>query len=260
MLQIHGTTRRTPHIHVLHDFADQAAQMVADAIVTTIREKGQCRLGLAGGSTPAPVYARLRALLPERAYRHLRVTWTDERACDVASDVPGDWQAFDPATNLHAAYDNWLAHVPLPPEQVLPLAFSADVKQELRIFGQRFKDGFRGELDVALLGTGQDGHVASLFPGHPALDVDDIALAIHDSPKPPSARISLTLPVLQRARTLVVLATGKAKAEVLARAAAGDPSLPLGRLAGHPRGYWLLDRAAAGVLLAEALGAPSAEA
>ena len=221
MIQLHLNGPKRPTVHVLDDFASQAAQMIADAIVETTRRTGRCRLGLAGGSTPASVYSHLAKLLPAHVYPQLRITWTDERVLDKVGHAPGDWQPFDPESNLRSAYAEWLSKVPLAPENVLPLSLSGDAKAELRRFGQAFQQQFDAGLDIALLGVGEDGHVASLFPGHPALDVDDVALAIHDSPKPPAARISLTLPArlstgrVKRAGTLIVLARGKAKSDVV---------------------------------------------
>ncbi len=252
MMQIHSGGPKRPNVHVLGDYGPQAAQMIADAILTTIAETGRCRLGLAGGRTPAPVYGQLRALLPASAYRQLRVTWTDERVLEKVGHAPGDWQPFDPESNLRMAYAEWLSKVPIPHENVLPMSLSGDARVELLRFGKAFRAQFDGGLDIALLGLGSDGHVASLFPGHPALDVDDLALAVHDSPKPPAARISLTLPVLKRARTVIILARGKAKSDVIVRAMAGDAALPVTRFLEHPRAFFLLDSAAArGIVLAE---------
>ena len=249
MIQIHAGGPKRPDVHVLGDFAGQAAQMIADAIVTTIRRTGRCRLGLAGGATPAPVYAQLCALLPASAYPQLRITWTDERVLEKVGEKPGDWQPFDPESNLRLAYAEWLSKVPMAPEHVLPMSLSGDARAELLRFGRAFREQFDGGLDIALVGLGNDGHIASLFPGHPALDVDDLALAVHDSPKPPAARISLTLPVLQRAGTLIVLARGKGKADVVVRAMRGDADLPVSRLLSHPHGYFLLDGPAAADLV-----------
>ena len=254
MIQIHTPQQTHATVHVLADFADQAAQMLADAIVTAVRRQGRCRLGLAGGTTPIAVYERLRTLLPHEVYAQLWVTWTDERVLPVPNDVqPGQWERLDPESNLRAAYAAWLAHVPLPPSHVLPLAVSADAKRELVQFGRSFQASFAGDLDIALIGTGPDGHIASLFPGHPALDIDDIAVVVHDSPKPPAERITLTLAQIARAGQVVVLVTGSKKADVVARALAGDTSLPLGRLAAHKEAFWLLDRGAAEAIVAQAL-------
>jgi 6-phosphogluconolactonase len=83
-------------------------------------------------------------------------------------------------------------------------------------------------LDIALLGIGEDGHTASLFPHNPALEARGVAaVAVHDAPKPPPDRVSLSLEVLRSTRSVILLASGSAKAAALARALAGpDPAVP----------------------------------
>jgi 6-phosphogluconolactonase len=96
-------------------------------------------------------------------------------------------------------------------------------------------------LDIVLLGIGEDGHTASLFPGHPALNASGLTVGIRDSPKPPPQRVTLTLNALQSARRVIILATGAGKADAVAKAKRGE--VPSGMIAGA---RWLIDRAAAG--------------
>ena len=92
-----------------------------------------------------------------------------------------------------------------------------------------------------LLGVGEDGHTASLFPGHPGLEATGWAVGIRNSPKPPPDRVTMTLPALRGARRVIVLATGAGKADAVARARRGE--VASGMIA-HAR--WLIARAAAG--------------
>lgn len=102
-------------------------------------------------------------------------------------------------------------------------------------------------FDICLLGIGEDGHTASLFPNHPSFDVTTAytVIGVSDSPKPPSERISLTVPALSRSREVWYLISGRDKADAAARAHAGDPSIPSGVIRGTDRTLWLLDRDAA---------------
>src|SRR5207249_10386351 len=105
-------------------------------------------------------------------------------------------------------------------------------------------------LDLLLLGMGPDGHTASLFPGNPALEAGGLVVGVHDSPKPPPERISLTLAALRSARRVLILATGEDKAEAALRASRTE--VPSGMI---EHAVWMLDRAAASQLPADALPA-----
>lgn len=103
------------------------------------------------------------------------------------------------------------------------------------------------EFDVVLLGMGPDMHVASLFPDHPARDVAGVpTVGVHDSPKPPPSRVSLTFEAINRAREVWVVAAGAEKAEAVAASLAGDPVSSAAHVHGTERSLWLIDAAAAG--------------
>jgi 6-phosphogluconolactonase len=139
-----------------------------------------------------------------------------------------------PARNIH----------PVSTEGLPPAQAAAEYEKVLRrYYGAPTLDPGRPLFDVTLLGIGEDGHTASLFPGDPALDetshwVAPVAAAA-------GSRITLTYPALNSSRELAFLATGSGKREVVRRARAGDRALPAGRIRPAGRLHWLMDRAAA---------------
>jgi 6-phosphogluconolactonase len=123
--------------------------------------------------------------------------------------------------------------------------YAADVREHGPVDGT-------GSFDVLMLGVGPDGHVASLFPGSPQLDVDDrLSVAVTDSPKPPPERVSLTFAALNRARSVWFLVSGADKAGAVARALADGADLhdvPAAGVTGELETIWFLDRASASEL------------
>lgn len=167
--------------------------------------------------------------------------WTDERA--VASS--------DPRSNYGLAWQLWLQHVAIPAAGLHRMA--ADVVDLNRAamaydFDLRQALGDPPSLDLCLLGVGPDGHVCSLFPGHPALDERTrYVIAVDDAPKPPPRRITLTLPAIRAARAILVCAIGEEKAEAVRDGLNNqDAASPLALATrGHGDVAWLLDPAAA---------------
>ena len=201
------------------ELAATAAAWTAERITTAVGERGACYLALAGGETPRRCYERLARPpygdgLP---WRSVFIYWSDER------QVPLD----DPASNYAMAKAALLDHVAIPPEQIFPLV--GDPTPALR----RIPADDRGwpRLDVIHLGLGEDGHTASLFPGSDALDEQRaLVRAIHNAPKPPPDRLTLTLPVLNAARAVLFMVQGASKREALARVLRRDPALPASRV------------------------------
>ncbi len=207
---------------------DPAAVAAAAADLVAVAVGGGARtLVLAGGSTPRRAYDVLAARpLP---WGRVTVLFGDERC------VPAD----DPESNYRMARESLLDHVH--PGTVHRMAGELGAEAAAALYDEVVRRV--PPLDLVLLGVGPDGHTASLFPGHPALLDTACAVAVHDAPKPPPDRVSLTLPALRRARRVIVLATGRDKAEALRLAARGE--VPAGMI---PDAEFLLDRAAAELL------------
>ncbi len=203
---------------------DGVARAAADRIVATL-DGGFRTLVLAGGSTPKRCYELLAGA--NVAWGRVTVLFGDERC--VAPD--------DPDSNYRMAREALLDRVAPATVHRIPAELGAE---EAAAYYDRIIERL-APLDVVLLGAGEDGHTASLFPGHPEIGATGWAVAVHNAPKPPPDRVSLTLPALQSARNVIVLATGAGKAGAVAKARRGE--VPSGMIAGA---LWLIDRAAAG--------------
>ena len=218
------------------DLAEAAARWTADHLRAAVAQRGACYWALAGGETPRGCYERLarppyRDSLP---WGSVFVYWSDER------QVPLD----DPASNYAMAKAALLDHVPIPPGQVFPLI--GDPTKVLR----RIPADDRGwpRFDIIHLGLGEDGHTASLFPGSSALlEAQALVAHVHNAPKPPPERLTLTLPVINAARAVLVMVQGASKKDALARVLRRDPALPASHVApANGELQLLVDRAAMG--------------
>jgi 6-phosphogluconolactonase len=147
--------------------------------------------------------------------------------------------------NYKIALESFLARVPIPGGNVHAVDGTRAPDEAARAYAQELP----AQLDVVHLGMGPDGHVCSLFPGHPLVTTPAPharVAAITDSPKPPPARVTLTLAELANARALVFLVLGASKAEAVKRVLLdADLSLPATLAAKHANATWLLDDAAA---------------
>jgi 6-phosphogluconolactonase len=206
----------------------ESAEDVAAAAAASISEalwKGARTLVLAGGTTPKRCYELLSGM--EIEWGRVSVLFGDERC--VRPDHP--------ESNYRMARQALLNKVAPATVYRMPAELGPDEGAKL----YEHVVAAVSPLDLVTLGVGEDGHTASLFPGHPALKAEGLVTGIHDSPKPPPERVTLTLKALLAARTVIILATGEGKAEAVARAKRGE--VPSGMIAGA---RWLIDRAAAG--------------
>jgi 6-phosphogluconolactonase len=234
----------SPDVRVFGD-ETELAEGVAKALAEQLCEPGPHHLVVTGGGVGTAVLARLGASQRPVDWSQVHIWWGDERFLP-----PGD-----PERNETGARDALLDALPIPAANVHPMP--ADVGQGAEAAAAAYADelarasadGFMPDVGVLLLGMGPEGHVASLFPGSPALHAAAAVTAVHGSPKPPPTRISLTLPSIRAARQVWVVASGSAKAEAVA--AGLDPQTsPMDCPAAAARGregtvFWL-DAAAAG--------------
>ena len=235
-----------PRVEV-HGDAATLASTVAGELLTRLASAQQAgrapQVVLTGGSIADAVHREVARLGPGSGVDWSRVVvwWGDERFVDAGS----------PDRNAGRARAAFLDSVGVDPSHVheMPSTGAArSVEEAADAYARVFREHGDGEFDVVMLGVGPDGHVASLFPGHPALDVDDrIAVAVTDSPKPPPERISLTLASLNRTRAAWFLVSGEEKAGAVASALGGADlhTTPAAGVSGQDETVWFLDRAAA---------------
>jgi 6-phosphogluconolactonase len=215
-------------------FPGVAARVIRDGIDEAIAARGSCALALCGGATPIPVYHAL-ATIPIR-WSNVSVYFGDERA------VPPD----DPGSNFDMARRALLDRVPVPPSQVHRMQAERGDAEGAAADYERLLPPCLG---VLLLGMGPDGHVASLFPGSPALAESARRVVAVDAPpmplQPQLRRLTITPVVFGSARRIVVLVAGTDKAAIVARVLEG-PDQPMQLPAQLARaGTWVLDSGAA---------------
>lgn len=215
--------------------AASAAALVRTTLERAIAGRGRASLVLSGGGTPGATYRALaRGPAPGGDWGRIDVWFADERA--VAPD--------DPASNLRLARETLLDAARIPAANVHRMeAERPDVEAAAAEYESRFPE----RADVVVLGIGEDGHTASIFPGSPWIHerVRRIAV-VRDSPKPPAVRMTVTARVLREAGVVLVLAIGAGKAAAVARARAahGDLDRTPARIVRDRD--WRVDVAAAG--------------
>ena len=241
------TDRTSPRIEVHTDAADLATSVAGELIarLEAAQARGEVpQIGLTGGTIAIKVHEELGRMGPssEVDWSRVVVWWGDERFVAADSEDRNERQAmdafggrlpFDPA-NVHAA-----------PASDGELT----VDDAAAAYGATMREHGAGSFEVLMLGVGPDGHVASLFPGYPQLDVDDrVAVGVTDSPKPPPERVSLTFSALNRSRSVWFLVSGEEKSEAVARALAAGTDVhdtPAAGVSGQDETIWFLDRESA---------------
>jgi 6-phosphogluconolactonase len=246
----------TPTVIVYRDATILAAATAARLLTTLVdvqSARGSASVVLTGGGVGIATLAALAATAARDAvdWRQVDVWWGDERFLPAGHGERNETQAREAL----------LDRLPLDPDRVHamppsdgpagdnPEAAAESYAAALAAAARPEDHGLVPVFDVLLLGVGPDGHIASLFPGQPALhESDRAAVAVHGAPKPPPTRISLTLPAIRSAREVWLVAAGAEKATSVRMALAGADHLqvPAAGAVGRDRTLWLLDRAAAG--------------
>jgi 6-phosphogluconolactonase len=230
------------------ELTSRAVECFVSAARESVGRRGRFAVAISGGSTPREMH-RMLAAPPSFAaipWAKVHLFWVDERC------VPAD----DPRSNFGTARKDFLNRVPIPEKNVHPAQGESPPQKgaedyELELI--RFFHLEEGELpafDLVFLGMGADGHTASLFPGDGAVHEEKRRVVAVRGGIPVLSRITMTRPVLNRARRIVFLVAGRQKAETVKAVMSGDnPTFPAGMIRPlQGELLWLLDQAAAALL------------
>jgi 6-phosphogluconolactonase len=235
------------------DWAFRAADIFSKNARDCVTKQGRFVVALSGGSTPRPVH-RLLSQEPycsDIPWNGTNIFWVDERCV----------RETDPASNFGAAKADFLDHIPIPATQIHPMPAEDFPEDGAKQYEQELKDFFGSNerslptFDLIFLGIGQDGHTASLFPGQRALDEWEKWVAAVKGGNPDVSRLTMTFPVLNHARQIVFLVSGKEKALVI-KALFEETDSPLPVRGVRPVSgqlIWLMDQEASSLLSRERL-------
>ncbi len=248
----------TPDIAV-HSHPNVLAAAAAARLVTRLVDLQAAgntpKIVLTGGGTGVAVLAQIRATVARDAVDWSRVEfyWGDERF--VSPD--------DPERNEKQAREALLDHLPVDPAKIFamgadtgtgPAGADAAAEEYAAVLARAARPEDHcpvPSFDVLMLGMGEEGHTASVFPHSPAVyETERSVVAVHGCPKPPPTRVSLTLSAIRQAAEVWIMTTGQAKAAAVAMAlgGAGEVAIPVAGVQGRRRTLWVLDRAAASKL------------
>jgi 6-phosphogluconolactonase len=230
-----------------YESASSLQYNAASAIVRFLNEaiamRGSASLVLSGGSTPKAVYEMIAAEPASVPWKNVRLFWGDERC------VPPT----HPDSNYRMTRDALLSRIAIPDQNIFRIEAELEPRRAAENYAAVMRNEFRltdGDIprfDVVMLGLGEDGHTASLFPGTTILDESRKIVAEVFVPKFNAHRISMTFPAINNARTLLFLVSGSGKAGILRAVLEKEPNnYPAQRVKPtHGSLYWLVDAAAA---------------
>ena len=221
----YSTMKTKPHVIRTKNFAADAADFILKQAHKAIGERNAFRIAFSGGNTPRPVYARLAAPGHDLPWDLLRITFGDERC------VPPD----DPDSNFRMARETLLAPAAVPEKSILrmcgdidPQIAAQDYEDQLDLMARQHSEPIYRH-DLILLGLGDDGHTASLFPGTAALETTRRVVA-NFVPKLNAWRLTFTFPLINQARHILFLVGVAKNPGLIERVLEGDQQLPAARV------------------------------
>jgi len=220
---------------------EAATEQFVTSARSAIAKRGVFHVALAGGSTPKGLYQKLATspYVEQVDWARVHLFFGDERCVLPTHDD----------SNFKMAREAMIDHIPIPQQNVHRMPTEEGVAPEVAIrYGRTLADILEGApLDLVLLGLGPDGHIASLFPDSDALDITEKMVTSLYVEKFESWRVTMTYPVINAARQVIVFIGGEAKAAIVKDITTDAvEGLPVQRLAPQGEYYWFMDKAAAG--------------
>lgn len=214
------------HVIRTKNFSADAADFILEQAHKAIGERNEFRIALSGGNTPRPVYARLAAIGHDLPWDLIRITFGDERC------VPPD----DPESNFKMAWETLLAPAGVPEKSILRMRGEIDpqiavqeYEHQLDLMASQCGEPIYRH-DLILLGLGDDGHTASLFPGTAALEETTRRVVANFVPRLNAWRLTFTFPLINSARHILFLVGAAKNPRLIERVLGGDRQLPAARV------------------------------
>lgn len=226
-------------VDVLQDrqeLVERAASDVAAVLVGRLSNQNEVHLAITGGTVGTEVLESLSGKTKDMNLQELHIWWIDERFVESSSMDRNELQA------RHV----WLDASKIPRENIhaFPSRDVGSIEQAAHAFAKEIEE-IQPDFDIVLLGVGEDGHVASIFPGRNPIAKGDWVLIEKDSPKPPTERLSLSMKAINSAKEILFLVSGVEKADAVGQVLGGDSNLPAALVEAKNKTTWLIDSQAA---------------
>ena len=226
---------------IYDDLVEFACSYFIDIAKSSIKETGKFSVALSGGSTPKALYNKLKDHKADLDWSKVFVFFSDERSAGPE----------DPDSNYHMARENGFADLPIPPEQLFRMIAESNMEENAKKYESLIREHLDNQsFDLILLGMGDDGHTASLFPNTDALkETKDLVVKNH-VPQKNTDRMTFTYPLIEKAKHVLFLATGESKAAMVSSVLNDtEGKYPAGKVTCNNRKVlWGLDTAASSKL------------
>ena len=221
------------------DLVATAAQMIAAKLESLSSQPKDCHIAITGGTVGTLTLEALSQLTKGMDLSSLHIWWVDERFVPRESSDRNELQA----------RNAWLEGSGILEQNIhaFPASDSTSIEEAAKSFASEL-EGLKPDFEFVLLGMGEDGHVASLFPGSESKAFGDYVVVEQNSPKPPKMRLSLSMKVINSAKEVMFLVSGIEKAQAVSDAITGVGNLPAGDVSGLISTLWLLDEDAASMI------------